>query len=56
MVEFEAGHTPGLGIVAVEEALRPVFGGRPVDLVTRRGLRPALRAQILAEAATLHGD
>lgn len=56
MVEFEAGHTPGFGIIAVEEALSPAFGDRRVDLVTRRGLRPALRTQILADAVTLHGD
>jgi uncharacterized protein len=54
VAEFEPGKTPGLGIVRVAEALRPLFGGRPVDLVTRRGLAPRLRARVLAEAKVLH--
>ncbi|MDH3498438.1 MAG: nucleotidyltransferase family protein [Gemmatimonadota bacterium] len=55
VVEFEPGMTPGFGIVRVAEALRPAFGGRPVDLVTRRGLSPRLRERILADAVPLHG-
>jgi uncharacterized protein len=54
MVEFAPGRTPGLGIVRVAEALGPVFGGRRVDLVTRRGLAPRLRDRILAEARELY--
>ena len=55
LVEFEPGMTPGLGIEAVADALRPAFGGRRVDLVTRRGLSPRLRDEILRTAVTLHG-
>jgi uncharacterized protein len=55
VVEFEPGRTPGLGLIRVAEALSPVFGGRRVDLVTRRGLPPRLRDRILAEAEVLHG-
>lgn len=55
LVDFEPGLTPGLGIVSVSDALRPLFGGRYVDLVTRRGLRPALRDRILAGAVPLYG-
>lgn len=55
LVEFEPGMTPGLGIGAVAEALRPVFGGASVDLVTPRGLRPPIRDRILAEAVPLYG-
>ena len=54
-VDFEPGMTPGLGIVAVAEALQPVLGGARVDLVTRNGLRAPLRERILAEAAVLYG-
>jgi uncharacterized protein len=54
VVEFEPGRTPGLGIIRVAEALRPVFGGRRVDLVTRRGLSPRLRDHILSEARELY--
>jgi uncharacterized protein len=55
VVEFERGRTPGWGIVRVAEALSPVFGGRRVDLVTRRGLAPRLRDRILDSAITLYG-
>lgn len=54
VVDFEPGHTPGFGIVRVAESLRPVFQGRRVDLVTRRGLAPGLREQILNSAMTLY--
>jgi hypothetical protein len=55
VVEFEPGMTPGFGILAVAEALRPVLGGARVDLVTRRGLRSPLRERILSTAVPLHG-
>jgi hypothetical protein len=54
VVDFAPGTTPGFGIMRVADALRPVLGGRRVDLVTRRGLAPRLREQILAGARTLH--
>jgi hypothetical protein len=54
VVDFVPGMTPGFGVVRVAEALRPVLGGRRVDLVTRRGLAPRLREQILAGARTLY--
>jgi predicted nucleotidyltransferase len=53
LVDFEPGMTPGFGIVRVAEALRPIFGRR-VDLVTRRGLAPRLRDDIVASARVLH--
>ena len=55
VVEFARGKTPGFGLVRVAEALRPLFGGRRVDLLTRRGLSPRLRDAILTSARTLHG-
>jgi hypothetical protein len=54
VVDFAPGMTPGFGIVRVADALRPVLGGRRVDLVTRRGLSPRLREPILASAMTLY--
>lgn len=54
VVDFAPGMTPGFGIARVADALRPVLGGRRVDLVTRRGLAPRLREQILSDARTLH--
>jgi len=55
LVEFAPGMTPGLGFVSVADALRPVFGGRRVDLVTRRGLAPRVRDHILRTAVPLYG-
>ncbi len=55
VVDFEPGMTPGFGIQAVAEALSVAFGGRRVDLVTRRGLSPRLRERILATAVPLYG-
>jgi hypothetical protein len=55
VVDFDPGMTPGLGIVRVAEALRPAFGGRRVDLITRRGLSPRLRERVLAAARPLYG-
>jgi hypothetical protein len=55
VVEFEPGMTPGFGIVGVAEALRPVLGDAPVDLVTWRGLRSPLRERVQATAVPLYG-
>lgn len=54
VVDFAPGTTPGFGIMRVADALRPVLGGRRVDLVTRRGLAPRLRESILSDARTLY--
>jgi hypothetical protein len=55
VVDFAPGMTPGFGIVRVADALRPVLGGRRLDLVTRRGISPRHREQILSSAQTLYG-
>ncbi len=54
VVEFVPDRTPGFGLLRVAEALRPLFGGRRVDLLTRRGLSPRLRGPILNSASTLY--
>jgi uncharacterized protein len=54
VVEFAPGMTPGLGIIRVADALRPVLGGGRVDLVTRRALASRLRQRILSEARELY--
>lgn len=54
LVEFAPGRTPGFGIVRVADALRPVFGDRRVDLVTRRGLPARMRERVLREARELY--
>ncbi len=54
VVDFAPGNTPGFALVRAAEALRPLFGGRRVDLLTRRGLSPRLRGPILSSATTLY--
>ncbi len=54
LVEFEPGMTPGFGIIALEERLSELFGGRRVDLVTRRGLHPRLRDAVLGSAQVVY--
>jgi hypothetical protein len=50
LVEFEAGHTPGLAIIDLEDELSAVFGGRSVDVVTQRSLHRLIRERVLANA------
>ena len=50
LVEFEVGHTPGLGISDVEDDLSALFGGRAVDLVTLPSLHRLIRDQVLESA------
>lgn len=49
LVEFEAGHTPGLGFFAMEAELSTLIG-RKVDLNTSQFLSPYFRHQVEAEA------
>ena len=50
LVEFEPGHTPGLGLADIEDELSALFGGRRVDLVTARSLHRLIRDQVLSSA------
>ena len=49
LVEFEAGHVPGLAFFAMEMELSEILG-RQVDLNTPGFLSPYFRDQVLAEA------
>lgn len=53
-VDFEPGMTPGFAIVTVAADLEGVFGGQRVDLVTRRGLSPRLREDVMEGVLTLY--
>ena len=51
LVEFEPGATPGFfGMVAIEEELSELLGGRTVDLRTAPELSRYFREQVLREA------
>ena len=49
LVEFEAGHVPGLKFFALERELSQLLG-RKVDLNTPSFLSPYFRGRVLAEA------
>jgi hypothetical protein len=53
LVEFEPGATPGLAIFALSDELAAVIG-RPVDLITRGGLRGPIGKRILASAVPIY--
>jgi predicted nucleotidyltransferase len=56
LVEFEPGHTPGLAIIGIEDELSALFGGRKVDLVSRKYLNRWIRKRVLAEAEVLYAE
>lgn len=53
LVEFEAGHTPGLAFFAMQEELSCMLG-RTVDLNTPRSLSRHFRDRVLDEAEVLY--
>ncbi|NBC17048.1 MAG: nucleotidyltransferase [Bacteroidetes bacterium] len=51
LVEFEEGYVPGfIRLAAIERELSALFGGRPVDLHTPRGLSRYFRDHVLDTA------
>lgn len=50
LVEWEDGHTPGWDIVTIADELGELFGGRQVDLVNPKFLKPRLRDAVLNSA------
>ncbi len=52
LVEFEAGHTPGLAFFDIQAELAAVFG-RTVDLNTPQFLSPRIRKSVESEAEVL---
>lgn len=54
LVEFEAGHIPGLEFVSMERELSGLLHGRRVDLVTPKFLNARIRHQVLDDAEPLY--
>lgn len=50
LVEFESGHTPGFGLIRMEDELSGLLGGRKVDLITPKFLNHRIRDRVLSEA------
>ena len=55
LVEFEEGHTPGLGFIDIQDDLSKLLGGREVDLVTPKFLNHRIKDRILKEARVAYG-
>jgi len=56
LVEFAAGHTPGLQIVDIGEELSALLGGHRVDLVNPKYLNPRLRDRVLSSAEVQYAE
>lgn len=55
LVEYEPRHVPGLlGFLRLEEELEALLGDSSVDLVSRGGLSPYLRDEILRTRSPLY--
>lgn len=54
LVEFQAGHVPGLNFVSIEREFSRMLHGRRVDMVTPKFLNPRIRAQVLSSAELLY--
>lgn len=53
LVEFEAGHVPGLAFFTMQRELSELFG-RTVDLNTEKSISPYFRRDVLNEAKLLY--
>lgn len=54
LVEFQAGHVPGLGFVGIEREFSDLLHGRRVDMVTAKFLNPRIRERVLNSAEPLY--
>ena len=54
LVEFQAGHVPGLRFVSMERELSGLLHGRRVDMVTPKFLNPRIRDQVIRSAEPLY--
>ena len=54
LVEFEPGHTPGFGFIAIQDELSALLG-RKVDLNTASSLSRYFRADVVRDAEVLYG-
>ena len=54
LVEFQAGHVPGLNFVSIEREFSRILHGRRVDMVTPKCLNPRIRDQVLSSAEPLY--
>jgi predicted nucleotidyltransferase len=53
LVEFEPGHTPGFGFIAIQDELSTLLGRR-VDLNTANSLSRYFRDEVVRDAGVLY--
>ena len=56
LVEFEPGQVVGLSILAMEQELSAILGGRDVDMVNPKYLNRRLRERILDSARVIYAE
>lgn len=56
LVEFQAGHVPGLAFIRLEQELSRLLGGRRVDLVTPKFLNERIRGRVLGDAEVQYAE
>ena len=54
LVEFQAGHVPGLSFLSIEREFSRLLRGRRVDMVTPKFLNHRIRDQIVSSAEFLY--
>jgi len=54
LVEFQAGHVPGLNFISIEREFSELLHGRRVDMVTPKFLNARIREQVLSSAEPLY--
>ncbi|MDO5066759.1 MAG: nucleotidyltransferase family protein [Propionibacteriaceae bacterium] len=54
LYDLRPGAHLGWEIEDLTDELADVFGGRPVDLISRSALHPLIRHQVLSEAEPIH--
>jgi predicted nucleotidyltransferase len=54
LVEFAPDHTPGLGLIRMQDELSRLFHDRRVDLVTLKFLNSRIRERVLTEAQAIY--
>ena len=54
LVEFQAGHVPGLDFMAIERELSVLLAGHRVDMVTPKFLNARIREHVMKSAEPLY--
>ena len=54
LLEFQAGHVPGLNFVSIEREFSGLLQGRRVDMVTPKFLNRRIRDQVVNSAEPLY--